>query len=203
MWCYCITILLRSLFKCIYRQCSSKPACWLTAHPRPIVRSEATDSHDASAAPLIVNTLRSASVYRIRRVSYFEIDRDRAEWKVADDLFPETGSVGRARRTPAIVPEPNIRIPAAAAATLTVVQSNGVLPSAEARRSTAATAIATCGRPDRRQRRRPLSRATYATVAVHGTVDRGQTACTFGCKQVWTTEWLQTAANQRTIPFVW
>lgn len=55
----------------------------------------------------------------------------RAEPKIADHLFPETGFGGRARRTLAVVPEPNVRI---SASTATAVVQLNFMPSVIAER---------------------------------------------------------------------
>jgi len=49
-------------------------------------------------------------------LAYLEPGRRRAEPKIADHLFPETGLGGRARRTRAVVPEPHVRVSASASA---------------------------------------------------------------------------------------
>lgn len=79
-----------------------------------------------------------------------EVDRSRAESKIADNLLPESGRARRARWTPAVVPEPCERVPTITA-TPSVVQPDF---------SSAA------GRTGRR-RGRPTEPAAGAVVGVH------------------------------------
>lgn len=54
--------------------------------------------------------------------TYFEVNRDRPESKISDNLFPETGPAGHARKTLAVVPEPDVRVAATTAAAAFIVQ---------------------------------------------------------------------------------